>query len=56
MATASGVTIKAPTGAPQPEGTPLAGYAISVDVNGIEKELAALWRTQSKDKEHPLAR
>ncbi|MDP2344776.1 MAG: glucose-6-phosphate dehydrogenase assembly protein OpcA [Deltaproteobacteria bacterium] len=56
MATASGVTIKAPTGAPQPEGTPLAGYAISVDVNGIEKELAALWRTQSKDKEHPLTR
>ena len=55
MATA-GLSIKAPTGAPQPEGTPLAGYAISVDVNGIEKELAALWRTQSKEKAQALTR
>ena len=56
MAVSAGLSIKAPTGGPQPEGTPLAGYAISVDVNGIEKELAALWRTQSKEKSQALTR
>ncbi len=55
MATA-GTSIKAPMGGPQPEGTPLAGYAVSVDVGGIEKELAALWRTQSKEKSAALTR
>jgi len=41
---------------PQPTGTPLAGYAVAVDVGGIEKELAALWRTQSKEKAQELTR
>lgn len=40
----------------KPEGTPLGGMAVAVDVNGIEKELASLWRTQSKDKEQALTR
>ncbi len=44
------------TGTPQPEGTPLAGYAVAVDIAGIEKELAALWRTQSKEKSQALTR
>ena len=44
------------TGTPQPEGTPLGGYAVAVDIAGIEKELAALWRTQSKEKSQALTR
>lgn len=39
-----------------PPGTPLAGHAIAVDIGGIEKELAALWRTQSKEKSQALTR
>ena len=34
----------------QPEGTPHGGAAVAVDVARIEKELAALWRTQSSEK------
>jgi hypothetical protein len=34
----------------QPEGTPHGGAAVAVDVAKIEKELAALWRTQSSEK------
>lgn len=40
----------------KPEGTPLSGMSIAVDVGGIEKELASLWRTQSQDKEQALTR
>ena len=39
-----------------PEGTPLGGMAVAVDVAGIEKELASLWRTQSKEKAQALTR
>jgi len=34
----------------QPEGTPRGGAAVAVDIARIEKELAALWRTQSGDR------
>jgi glucose-6-phosphate dehydrogenase assembly protein OpcA len=34
----------------QPAGTPHGGAAVAVDVTRIEKELAALWRTQSDEK------
>jgi glucose-6-phosphate dehydrogenase assembly protein OpcA len=44
------------TDAKNPAGTPLGGAAVAVDVGGIEKELAALWRTQSKDKDNALTR
>jgi glucose-6-phosphate dehydrogenase assembly protein OpcA len=39
-----------------PEGTPLGGMPVAVDVAGIEKELASLWRTQSKEKAQALTR
>jgi glucose-6-phosphate dehydrogenase assembly protein OpcA len=34
----------------QPEGTPLGGAALSVDVAAIERELASLWRSESSNK------
>ncbi len=40
----------------KPAGTPLGGMAVAVDMSGIEKELASLWRTQSKEKEQALTR
>lgn len=42
--------------AKNPAGTPLGGAAVAVDIGGIEKELAALWRTQSKEKQNALTR
>jgi glucose-6-phosphate dehydrogenase assembly protein OpcA len=39
-----------------PEGTPLGGMAVAVDVTGIEKELASLWRAQSKERAQALTR
>lgn len=42
--------------AKSPEGTPLGGAAVAVDIGAIEKELAALWRTQSKEKQNALTR
>ncbi len=55
MSTTASSTLR-PATTPQPSGTPLAGYAVAVDVGGIEKELAALWRTQSKEKSQALTR
>ena len=39
-----------------PAGTPLGGMSIAVDVGGIEKELASLWRNQSAEKSQALTR
>jgi hypothetical protein len=39
-----------------PAGTPLGGMAVAVDVAGIEKELASLWRTQSQEQSKALTR
>jgi glucose-6-phosphate dehydrogenase assembly protein OpcA len=39
-----------------PAGTPLGGMAVAVDIGGIEKELASLWRTQSAEKSQALTR
>jgi glucose-6-phosphate dehydrogenase assembly protein OpcA len=48
------IDTKAHPGAPA--GTPLGGMAVAVDVAGIEKELASLWRTQSQDESKALTR
>lgn len=39
-----------------PAGTPKSGEEVAVDVGGIEKELAALWREQSSEKSKALTR
>ena len=39
-----------------PAGTPKGGEEVSVDVGGIEKELAALWREQSSEASKALTR
>ena len=39
-----------------PAGTPKGGEEVAVDVGGIEKELAALWREQSSETSKALTR